>query len=98
MSLGLGTCGKNGKETHRRVRFQQPREDMELNGAANAWPQKIWKVVGGGTEGVPVSKDGPRDASRGHWKWVALAMFVSNNPEKVLPSKNVGERNHADSQ
>ncbi|CAJ1381943.1 unnamed protein product [Effrenium voratum] len=35
----------------------QALEDMELNGAANAWPQKIWKVVGGGTEGVPVSKE-----------------------------------------
>lgn len=32
-------------------------QDLEKNGAANGWPQRIWKVVGGGSEGVPVSKE-----------------------------------------
>ena len=27
-------------------------EDLEKNGAANGWPQRIWRVVGGGSEGV----------------------------------------------
>lgn len=32
-------------------------QDLEKNGAANGWPQRIWRVVGGGSEGVPVSKE-----------------------------------------
>lgn len=35
----------------------QALEDLEKNGAANGWPQKIWKVVGGGSEGIPVTKE-----------------------------------------
>ena len=44
------------------ILFEAPRalrafKDLEKNGSANGWPQRIWKVVGGGSEGVPVSKE-----------------------------------------
>eukprot|EP00439_Symbiodinium_sp_Y106_P077845 s1667_g16.t1 len=32
-------------------------EDMEQNSAANGWPQAVWRVVGGGSEGIPVTKE-----------------------------------------
>ena len=31
--------------------------DMEINSAANGWPQAVWRVVGGGSEGIPVTKE-----------------------------------------
>ena len=42
---------------HCHVQFRCKVQDLEKNGAANGWPQRIWKVVGGGSEGVPVSKE-----------------------------------------
>ena len=31
--------------------------DMETNSAVNGWPQAIWQVVGGGSEGIPVTRE-----------------------------------------
>ena len=32
-------------------------QDMETNSAANGWPQAVWHVVAGGSEGIPVTKE-----------------------------------------